>query len=405
MTDVDAGLADAAEEYRETPAAINDMLDSIEGSVQEIESAFDRGDLHAADMFISSFYRFRDNAETLEREMQKVPPYLSGETEPESPADIDDIERVSRRVMESASEFGEAAEQLGNEMSKLGHSEFADSLYNVATHVQRLPASIEDSVLDNRLLFVLRAEYFPTEANSEIADYLAEFDSIGQEARQNTLSGIAIIASSNPELVADHTAVLVDRLPDSSPSETQYLLGILVLITEEETPHREAIIEHALDLIHSETDTIALYAAMVLGNLATTEQQVRVASKRAGSLLQEVNVEEPKVNVTSALCGLAESHPDAVQELVPDLAALLETGKPSTTANAIEFLELTDAVSYRSKIEEIRGSTNSEQVEQAARSALESFPQEQTAETPETTTTADTDASSSILAELEAEFR
>lgn len=142
---------------------------------------------------------------------------------------------------------------------------------------------------------------------------------------------------------------------------------------------------------------------MLLGDQATTERQAKLISRRIADLLERVQEDEARINATSVLRGLAESYPAQVQDLIPDVANLIEGQHPSTQENAIEFLELTNAAEYRGQISDIHSNTNDEDVRMAADSALNTLNEGETDDGQEDTES-DIVGFDSILDEIENEF-
>lgn len=199
MTEVDANLSHLAEEYRELPSSLENFLDSIEEFVRSVDNTFEPSQLSNVNSFVDAYEKMGRDVQVLESESQKLLEYLEGNREPSDPDDIDDINRAVHSLIDSVEEFTNQAEQIRSEFIELGLAEQAEALQDVTTQFSQLPAAIRSSLLDNQLLFVLKAQYFPAAASEEISDHMDRLDAMDPQGRQNTYGAIALAASASPE--------------------------------------------------------------------------------------------------------------------------------------------------------------------------------------------------------------
>lgn len=394
-----------AEEYRSIPASLEDALDSMDGFIDNLQLSFEDGELPEVDAVVAQYHRVRTHLETFNREIDNLLSYLRGDAEPETVDDIDQIETASRNLMQSTATFRDRCQDLSVKFSELGLSELAESLIDVVAAFGEFPTEIEDSLLENQLLLVLKAEHFPGAVKDTIPELILELDADDRGRRQNSAFILGRLAADFPAAVGQYHDRLTTRLPDAPVDEQKNLLGALLFVSDADAMPDTVAKAEALELIHADDTTVALYAALVLGTQSTTAEQARLIATRVVSLLDGDAATDMKVNATMVLYQLAESHPDSVNEFAPDIAPLLEDPSAQVQKNVIELIGVLERAEYRTEIITIREETDDPSVEEVATTVLEGLPEDSPSETETESTTSDgTVDSGSILAEIEEEF-
>jgi hypothetical protein len=234
---------------------------------------------------------------------------------------------------------------------------------------------------------------------------ILELDADDCGRRQNSAFILARLAVDFPAAVGQYHDRLTTRLPEAPVDEQQNLLAALLFVSNADAMPDTAGKAEALELIRADDSTVALYAALVLGTQSTTAEQARLIATRVVSLLDVDTATDTKVNATMVLYQLAESHPDAVDEFVPDIAPLLDNHSAQVQENVVELLGILERVEYRAEIVAIREETEDPSLEEAATTALEELPEDVPNETEtESTASDDTVDPGSVLAEIEEEF-
>ena len=405
MPSLGNNMTAVAEEYSSIPASIENALDSMDGFIYNLQSSFEDGELPEADAVVAQYHRVRTDLETFNHEIDKLLSYLRGDAEPETVDDIDQIETASRNLMQSTATFRDRCQDLSVKFSELGLSELAESLIDIVAAFGEFPTEIEDSLLENQLLLVLKAEHFLGAVKDTIPELILELDADDCGRRQNSAFILGRLAADFPAAVGQYHDRLTTRLPEAPVDEQQNLLGALLFISDADAMPDTVAKAEALELIHADDTTVALYAALVLGTQSTTAEQARLIATRVVSLLDVESGTDTKVNATMVLYQLAESHPDSVSEFAPDIAPLLDDPSAQVQEHVVELLGLLERAEYRAEIVAIREETDDSSLEGAATTVLEELPEDGPSE-GETKSTAsdDTVDSGSVLAEIEEEF-
>lgn len=394
-----------AEEYRSIPASLEDALDSMDGFIDNLQLSFEDGELPEVDAVVAQYHRVWTDLETFNHEIDNLLSYLRGDAEPETVDEIDQIETASRDLMQSTGTFRDRCQDLSVKFSELGLSELAESLIDVVAAFGEFPTEIEDSLLENQLLLVLKAEYFPGAVKDTIPELILELDADDRGRRQNSAFILGRLAADFPAAVGQYHDRLTTRLSDAPVDEQKNLLGALLFVSDADAMPDTVAKAEALELIHADDTTVALYAALVLGTQSTTAEQARLIATRVVSLLDRDAATDTKVNATMVLYQLAESHPDSVNEFAPDIAPLLDDPSAQVQKNVIELIGVLGRAEYRTEIIAIREETDDPSVAEVATTVLEGLPEDSPSETETESTTSDgTVDSGSILAEIEEEF-
>lgn len=394
-----------AEEYRSIPASLEDALDSMDEFIDNLQSSFEDGELPEVDAVVAQYHRVRTDLGTFNHEIGNLLSYLRGDAEPETVDDIDQIETASRDLMQSTATFRDRCQDLSVKFSELGLSELAESLIDVVAAFGEFPTEIEDSLLENQLLLVLKAEHFPGAVKDTIPELILELDADDRERRQNSAFILGRLAADFPAAVGQYHDRLTTRLPDAPVDEQKNLVGALLFVSDADAMPDTVAKAEALELIHADDTTVALYAALVLGTQSTTAEQARLIATRVVSLLDGDAATDTKVNATMVLYQLAESHPDSVNEFAPDIAPLLDDPSAQVQKNVIELIGVLERAEYRTEIITIREETDDPSVEEIATTVLEGLAEDSPSETKAESTTSDGIVDSdTILAEIEEEF-
>jgi hypothetical protein len=394
-----------AEEYRSIPASLEDALDSMDEFIDNLQLSFEDGELPEVDAVVAQYHRVRTDLETFNHEIDNLLSYLRGDAEPETVDDINQIETASRNLMQSTATFRDRCQDLSVKFSELGLSELAESLIDVVAAFGEFPTEIEDSLLENQLLLVLKAEHFPGAVKDTIPELILELDADDRGRRQNSAFILGRLAADFPAAVGQYHDRLTTRLSDAPIDEQKNLLGALLFVSDADAMPDTVAKAEALELIHADDTTVALYAALVLGTQSTTAEQARLIATRVVSLLDGDAATDTKVNATMVLYQLAESHPDSVNEFAPDIASLLDDPSAQVQKNVIELIGVLERTEYRTEIITIREETDDPSVEEVATTVFEGLPEDSPSETETESTTSDgTVDSGSILAEIEEEF-
>jgi hypothetical protein len=394
-----------AEEFSSIPASLENALNSLDGFIDNLQSSFEDGELPEADAVVAQYRRLRTDLETFNHEVENLLSYLRGHAEPETVDDIDQIETASRELMQSTAAFRDRCQDLSVKFSELGLSEPAESLIDVVAAFGEFPTEIEDSLFENQLLLVLKAEYFPGAVKGTIPELILELDADDRGRRQNSAFILGRLAADFPAAVGQYHDRFTTRLPEAPVDEQKNLLGALLFVSDADAMPDTVAKAEALELIHAEDTTVALYAALVLGTQSTTAKQARLIATRVVSLLEVDAATDTKVNATMVLYQLAESHPDSVSDFVPDIAPLLDDPSAQVQENVVELLGVLERAEYRAEIVAIREETDDSSLEEAATTALEGLPEDGPNETEtESIALDDTVDSGTVLAEIEEEF-
>lgn len=398
-------MAAIAEEYSRIPESIEQALDSIEGFIQTLQSSFADGELPEADAVVDQYHQLESELESFNDEINNLLSYLRGESEPESVDDITQIETASRALMESAETFRDRCQALSDKFSELGLSEQAEAMTDLAGVFDEIPSEIANSLLDNQLLFALKTEHFPGAVKGSIPELTNKLTADDPEQRQNAAFMLARLAADFPAAVGEYHEQLTTRLPEAPVKEQQNLLAALLYVSEADSMPDTIARTELLELIHADDTNVALYAALVLGTQSTTATQAELITARVMSLLDVDADTDTKVNATMVLYQLAESHPDAVTEFVPEIVPLLDDSASQVKENVIELLGVLDRGAYRADIRSIRNATDDTSLAETATTVLEGLPTEDSNEPErESAGSADTTDTDSILSEIEDEF-
>lgn len=398
-------MAAVAEEYSSIPESIEKALDSIDGFIKNLQSTFDDGQIPEADAVVSQYQRLRSDLKRFDQEINKLISYLREEIEPDSVEDIDQIETVSRELIESAEQFQDRCQDLSQKFVDLGFSDPAESVQDMVRALDEIPVEIENSLFENQLLLVLKTEYFPATVKDTIPELTNNLNVHEASKRQNSAFMLARLAADFPAAVGQYHRRLTSRLPEAPVNEKRNLLAALVFVSDAESTTDTVARAEALELIHADDSTVALYAALVLGTQCENAKQAELIASRVMSLLDVDAATDKEVNVTNVLYELAESHPDSVAEFVPDMAAMLDNPSAQVQENVVEFLGVLGRAEYRSEIRSIRDETDNSSLEATATTTLEEFPEDGHSETETKANDSDDSLESdSILREIEEEF-
>ena len=398
-------MAAVAEEYSNIPASLENALDSIDGFIDNLQSSFENDELPEADAVVAQYHQLRTDLETFNREIDKLLSYLRGDAEPETVDDIDQIEIASRDLMQSTTMFRDRCQDLSVKFSELGLSDPAESLIDVVAAFGEFPTEIEDYLLENHLLLVLKAEHFPGAVKENIPELILKLDADDRARRQNSAFILARLAADFPAAVGQYHDQLTTQLRKAPVDEQKNLLGALLFVSAADAMPDTVAKAEALELIRADDTTVALYAALVLGTQSTTAEQARLIATRVVALLDVDAATDIKVNATMVLYQLAESYPDSISEFVPDIAPLLDDPSAQVQENVVELLGVLECAEYRAEIVAIREETDDPSLEEEATTALEGLPEDGPSETESASTASDdTVDSGSVLAEIEEEF-
>jgi hypothetical protein len=263
---------------------------------------------------------------------------------------------------------------------------------------------MESSFFDNQLFITVKAHYFPSSVVEEVPEVVDALDAENPDRRLNSYGVLAMVAQEEPDAVAPFATEIASNLSTASADVQPNILTVLMILQEHgETLDRDVRSE-ALYIANAADPTVALYASLLLAEEATTAEQAQVITTRIESLLTRDIGTKERTNATSVLCKLAQSHPDAVEHIVPNVADLLTTGEPSVQENVIELLAELGAGEYRGKIETVRSNSNTDDVIKAADTALGELPEEVSSSDEDTTQSRPSRNAESIMSDIEDAF-
>lgn len=366
-------LLNTAEEYSQIPVSIEQMLDSTEGFVNTLQTTFDEGQIAEVDAVVRSYTVLEDNLQTFRLEIESLLSILRSEHIPNSVSAIESIEQSCRTVVRSVERFRNRCDDLGELFEKSGLAEQADSISTVSSALGEFPDAIRESFFTNQFLLAVQASHFPGTLKRDVSKLIDTVESSNSDRRLNTIFILVAIADEYPDAVASYCSRLAEILPTASTIERRNILATLLLTADSQRDYQAVIKQQAVNLLDSNDIHIALYAAMLLSRQDITKRQSELVTARIGTLLDSAEDDDVLINATYAIYQMANSRPESIESLVPEVANLLDDSDPQVCENVIETLVELGRDEYRDDIAKVHSQTTDSNLRDVTTEALETL--------------------------------